>query len=162
MFSLGKSVSLTSFPLYPLSVLFKVVLVPEISLTPQMFARFKNSFGDTVAILHSSLSQGERFDEWNRLKQGKAKIAIGARSCIFAPLENVGLIVVDEEHDSSYYSESNPRFHARDVAKFRLDDFISMLKIISIFKFTDYFLCCRCLVWPRDCNDACTFICCSY
>lgn len=95
-----------------------IMLVPEISLTPQMFARFKNSFGDTVAILHSSLSQGERFDEWNRLKQGKAKIAIGARSCIFAPLENVGLIVVDEEHDSSYYSESNPRFHTHEVARY--------------------------------------------
>lgn len=95
-----------------------IMLVPEISLTPQMFARFKNAFGDTVAILHSSLSQGERFDEWNRLKTGKAKIAIGARSCIFAPLDNIGLIVVDEEHDSSYYSESNPRFHTHEVAKY--------------------------------------------
>lgn len=95
-----------------------IMLVPEISLTPQMFARFKNAFGDTVAILHSSLSAGERFDEWNRLKTGKAKIAIGARSCIFAPLENIGLIVVDEEHDSSYYSESNPRFHTHEVARY--------------------------------------------
>ena len=95
-----------------------IMLVPEISLTPQMFARFKNAFGDTVAILHSSLSAGERFDEWNRLKTGKAKIAIGARSCIFAPLENIGLIVVDEEHDNSYYSESNPRFHTHEVAKY--------------------------------------------
>lgn len=95
-----------------------IMLVPEISLTPQMFARFKNAFGDTVAILHSSLSQGERFDEWNRLKSGQAKIAIGARSCIFAPLENVGLVVIDEEHDSSYYSESNPRFHTHEVARY--------------------------------------------
>ena len=95
-----------------------IMLVPEISLTPQMFARFKNAFGDTVAILHSSLSAGERFDEWNRLKTGKAKIAIGARSCIFAPLENIGVIVVDEEHDSSYYSESNPRFHTHEVARY--------------------------------------------
>jgi len=95
-----------------------IMLVPEISLTPQMFARFKNAFGDTVAILHSSLSQGERFDEWNRLKDGKAKIAIGARSCIFAPLENVGVIVIDEEHDGSYYSESNPRYHTHEVAKY--------------------------------------------
>ena len=95
-----------------------IMLVPEISLTPQMFARFRNAFGDTVAILHSSLSQGERFDEWNRLKCGKAKIAIGARSCIFAPLDNVGLIVVDEEHDNSYYSESNPRFHTHEVARY--------------------------------------------
>ncbi|NCB48517.1 MAG: primosomal protein N' [Clostridia bacterium] len=95
-----------------------IMLVPEISLTPQMFARFKNAFGDTVAILHSSLSQGERFDEWNRLKDGKAKIAIGARSCIFAPIQNVGIIVIDEEHDSSYYSESNPRFHTHEVARY--------------------------------------------
>jgi primosomal protein N' (replication factor Y) len=95
-----------------------IMLVPEISLTPQMFARFKNAFGDTVAILHSSLSAGERFDEWNRLKSGKAKIAIGARSAIFAPLENIGLIVIDEEHDSSYYSESNPRYHTHEVAKY--------------------------------------------
>ena len=95
-----------------------IMLVPEISLTPQMFARFKNAFGDTVAILHSSLSAGEKFDEWNRLKSGKAKIAIGARSCIFAPLQNLGVIVVDEEHDSSYFSESNPRYHTHEVAKF--------------------------------------------
>lgn len=95
-----------------------IMLVPEISLTPQMFARFKNAFGDTVAILHSSLSPRERFNEWNRLKSGKAKIAIGARSCIFAPLENIGLIVVDEEHDNSYYSESNPRFHTHEVARY--------------------------------------------
>lgn len=95
-----------------------IMLVPEISLTPQMFARFKNAFGDTVAILHSSLTPRERFNEWTRLKQGKAKIAIGARSCIFAPLENIGLIVIDEEHDSSYYSESNPRFHTHEVARY--------------------------------------------
>ena len=95
-----------------------IMLVPEISLTPQMFARFRNAFGDTVAILHSMLSPGERFDEWNRLKTGKAKIAIGARSAIFAPLDNLGLIVIDEEHDSSYYSESNPRFHTHEVARY--------------------------------------------
>lgn len=95
-----------------------IMLVPEISLTPQMFARFKNAFGDTVAILHSSLTPRERFDEWTRLKQGKAKIAIGARSCVFAPLDNIGVIVIDEEHDSSYYSESNPRFHTHEVARY--------------------------------------------
>ena len=95
-----------------------IMLVPEISLTPQMFARFKNAFGDTVAILHSSLTPRERFNEWTRLKQGKAKIAIGARSCIFAPLDNIGLIVIDEEHDSSYYSESNPRFHTHEIARY--------------------------------------------
>lgn len=95
-----------------------IMLVPEIALTPQMFARFKNAFGDTVAILHSNLSAGERYDEWLRLKNGEAKIAIGARSCIFAPLENIGVIVIDEEHDGSYYSESNPRFHTHEVARF--------------------------------------------
>ena len=95
-----------------------IMLVPEIALTPQMFARFKNAFGDTVAILHSNLSAGERYDEWLRLKNGEAKIAIGARSCIFAPLENLGVIVIDEEHDGSYYSESNPRFHTHEVARF--------------------------------------------
>ncbi len=95
-----------------------IMLVPEISLTPQMSARFKNAFGDTVAILHSSLKPGERFDEWNRLKSGEAKIAIGARSCIFAPIENLGVIVIDEEHDGSYYAESNPRFHTHEVARY--------------------------------------------
>ncbi len=95
-----------------------IMLVPEISLTPQMSARFRNAFGDTVAILHSMLSRGERYDEWNRLKNGEARIAIGARSAIFAPLDNLGLIVIDEEHDSSYFSESNPRFHTHEVARY--------------------------------------------
>ena len=95
-----------------------IMLVPEISLTPQMLSRFRNAFGDTVAILHSSLSNGERADEWNRLKTGQAKIALGARSCIFAPLDNVGIIVIDEEHDQSYFSESNPRYHTHTVARY--------------------------------------------
>ena len=95
-----------------------IMLVPEISLTPQMLSRFRNAFGDTVAILHSSLSSGERADEWNRLKTGEAKIALGARSCIFAPLDNVGIIVIDEEHDQSYFSESNPRYHTHTVARY--------------------------------------------
>ena len=95
-----------------------IMLVPEISLTPQMLSRFRNAFGDTVAILHSMLSNGERYDEWYRLKNGQAKIAIGARSCIFAPLDNVGLIVIDEEHDQSYFSESNPRYYTHEVARY--------------------------------------------
>ena len=95
-----------------------IMLVPEISLTPQMLSRFRNAFGDTVAILHSSLSSGERADEWNRLKTGQAKIALGARSCIFAPLDNVGIIIVDEEHDQSYFSESNPRYYTHTVARY--------------------------------------------
>ena len=97
-----------------------IMLVPEISLTPQMFRQLKAEFGDNAAILHSGLSAGEKFDEW-RLRSGEAKIAVGARSAIFAPLENLGVIIIDEEHDGSYTSESNPRYFTFDVAKFRAD-----------------------------------------
>lgn len=96
-----------------------IFLVPEISLTPQMFARFRGTFGDLCAILHSGLSAGEKFDEWCRLRCGEARIAIGARSAIFAPIENVGIIVIDEEHDGSYNSETNPRYTSKDIALFR-------------------------------------------
>ncbi|MCH5162550.1 MAG: primosomal protein N' [Clostridiales bacterium] len=96
-----------------------IMLVPEISLTPQVMRVFRSRFGDEVALLHSGLSDGERFDEWRRLLTGKAHVAVGARSAIFAPLSNVGLIVIDEEHDTSYISESNPRYITRDVAFFR-------------------------------------------
>lgn len=96
-----------------------IMLVPEISLTPQMFTQLKARFGDNAAILHSGLSAGERFDEWWRLRNGEANIAIGARSAVFAPLENVGLIIIDEEHDGSYSSESSPRYVTKDVAEYR-------------------------------------------
>ena len=96
-----------------------IMLVPEIALTPQMLKQLRARFGDDAAILHSGLSAGERFDEWWRLRNGEARIAIGARSAIFAPLENVGLIIVDEEHDGSYTSESAPRYSTVDVAKQR-------------------------------------------
>ena len=96
-----------------------IMLVPEISLTPQVFSKFKARFGSKVAILHSGLSAGERFDEWQRLISGEALIAVGARSAIFAPLKNVGIIIIDEEHDSSYSSESNPRYATSSVALFR-------------------------------------------
>ncbi len=96
-----------------------IMLVPEISLTPQIMSNFKGRFGDSVALLHSGLSAGERFDEWKRLFLGEAKIAIGARSAIFAPLENLGMIIIDEEHEASYISESNPRYDTHDVAQFR-------------------------------------------
>ena len=96
-----------------------IMLVPEISLTPQVLANFKARFGEDVAILHSGLSAGERYDEWRRILVGEAKIVIGARSAVFAPIKNVGVIIVDEEHESSYISESNPRYNAIDVAKFR-------------------------------------------
>lgn len=96
-----------------------IMLVPEISLTPQIMSNFKARFGEAVALLHSGLSAGERFDEWKRLFSGEARIAIGARSAIFAPIENIGVIIIDEEHEQSYISESNPRFDTHDVAQFR-------------------------------------------
>lgn len=92
------------------------VLVPEISLTPQTVGRFRSRFGDDVAVLHSRLSAGERFDQWERVLSGEARIVVGARSALFAPLNNLGLIVIDEEHESSYKQGSSPRYHARDVA----------------------------------------------
>ncbi len=96
-----------------------IVLVPEIALTPQTVARFAARFGDTVALLHSALSEGERYDEWRRLRSGEARIAVGPRSAVFAPVEKLGLIVVDEEHDGSYKHEGDPRYDARHVAEFR-------------------------------------------
>lgn len=96
-----------------------IMLVPEISLTPQMLGVFRRRFGEGVALLHSGMSDGERYDEWRKLLTGEAKVALGARSAIFAPLKNVGIIVIDEEHDSSYVSESNPRYHTHDIAEFR-------------------------------------------
>ncbi|WP_127506727.1 primosomal protein N' [Paenibacillus humicus] len=93
-----------------------IVLVPEISLTPQMVERFKGRFGDEVAVLHSRLSNGERYDEWRRIRRGGAKVAIGARSAVFAPFGNLGLIIIDEEHESSYKQEETPKYHAREVA----------------------------------------------
>lgn len=99
-----------------------LILVPEISLTPQTMARFKSRFADTpgaVAILHSAMSDGERFDEWHAIHRGQARIAIGPRSALFAPVQNLGLIIVDEEHDSSYKQENAPRYHGRDLAVLR-------------------------------------------
>jgi len=94
-----------------------LILVPEISLTPQITSRFFNNFGDTVTVVHSRMSAGERFDSWRRVLNGKSKVVIGARSALFAPLSNIGLIVVDEEHDASYKSgEMIPRYNARDAA----------------------------------------------
>lgn len=93
-----------------------IVLVPEISLTPQMVERFKSRFGAKVAVLHSRLSNGERYDEWRKIREGRAQVAVGARSAIFAPFEQIGLIVIDEEHETSYKQEESPKYHARDVA----------------------------------------------
>ncbi len=96
-----------------------LMLVPEISLTPMFARRLSEHFGDAVAILHSSLSEGERLDEWNRMRSGEARICIGARSAVFSPLENIGLIIVDEEHESAYKQDSEPRYHGRDTAIMR-------------------------------------------
>jgi primosomal protein N' (replication factor Y) len=96
-----------------------IVLVPEIGLTPQTMSRFERRFGDRVAILHSRLSPGERRDEWMRVRRGEARVCVGPRSAVFAPIEALGLIVVDEEHDQSYKQEGDPRYDARDVASWR-------------------------------------------
>ena len=96
-----------------------IMLVPEISLTPQMVNRFISRFGEEkIAVLHSKLSIGERFDAWNRINNGQVNIVIGARSAIFAPIKNIGLIIIDEEHDTSYQSEATPRYNAKEIASF--------------------------------------------
>jgi primosomal protein N' (replication factor Y) len=92
------------------------VLVPEISLTPQTVARFRGRFGDQVAVMHSRMSDGERYDQWDFIRSGAARVVVGARSALFTPLRNIGLIVIDEEHEGSYKQDSAPRYHARDVA----------------------------------------------
>jgi primosomal protein N' (replication factor Y) len=98
-----------------------IVLVPEIGLTPQTASRFADRFGDTVAILHSGLSDGERYDEWLRLRRGQATVCVGPRSAVFAPLSDLGLIVIDEEHDPSYKQDGDPRYDARRVAELRAE-----------------------------------------
>ncbi|MFD2829795.1 primosomal protein N' [Corticicoccus populi] len=96
-----------------------IMLVPEIALTPQMVNRFKSRFGDEVAVLHSGLSHGEKYDEWRKIKEGRARVSVGARSSIFAPFENVGIIIVDEEHETTYKQTDRPMYHAVEVAKYR-------------------------------------------
>lgn len=96
-----------------------LMLVPEISLTPQVLANFKARFGEEVALIHSGLSAGERFDEWRRIFFGEARVVVGARSAIFSPIENLGIIIIDEEHEQSYISESNPRYDTHEIAEFR-------------------------------------------
>ena len=96
-----------------------IVLVPEIALTPQMVAWFRSRFGERAAVLHSRLSAGERYDEWQRIRRGEVHVVIGARSAIFAPVSNLGLVIIDEEHEQSYQSESIPQYDAREVAKLR-------------------------------------------
>ena len=108
-----------------------ILLVPEIALTPQMIQTFSSHFGNDVAVLHSSLSLGERYDEWKRVKTGKARVVIGTRSAVFAPVTNLGLIIMDEEQEETYKSENIPRYNARDVAKFRCVQTNSLLLLGS-------------------------------
>jgi len=98
-----------------------IVLVPEISLTPQMVERFKGRFGDLVAVMHSRLSNGERYDEWRKIQISQAKVVVGARSAVFAPFRQLGIIIIDEEHETSYKQEESPKYHARDVAQWRAE-----------------------------------------
>ncbi len=97
-----------------------IVLVPEIGLTPQMIRQFVGCFGDCVAVMHSALSVGERYDSWKRISSGAARVVIGTRSAVFAPVQNLGLLIVDEEQDDAYKSDQSPRYHARDIAKYRV------------------------------------------
>lgn len=108
-----------------------IVMVPEISLTPQTVAHFHNRYGKDVAVFHSGLTLAERMDEWKRVKNGEAHIAVGTRSAVFAPLSRIGLIILDEEQEYTYKSESSPRYHARDVAKFRSVQHQALLLLCS-------------------------------
>ncbi len=108
-----------------------IVMVPEIALTPQTVQIFCRRYGERVAVVHSSLSAGERFDAWRRIRDGEVELVIGTRSAVFAPLDNIGLIVIDEEHEGSYKSDKNPKYHARDVAAFRCGKHNALLVLAS-------------------------------
>ena len=96
-----------------------IILVPEISLTPQMISRIRSRFGTGVAVLHSRLTPSERYEQWQRILRREVQVVVGARSAIFAPLQDIGLIIIDEEQESTYKSETHPRYHARDIARLR-------------------------------------------
>ncbi len=108
-----------------------IVMVPEIALTPQTLGIFHKRFGEKVAVFHSAMSQGQRLDEWKRVKKGEANVVVGTRSAVFAPLSDVGLIIMDEEHEHTYKSEMSPHFHARDIAKFRISKSKGLLILSS-------------------------------
>ncbi len=108
-----------------------IVMVPEISLTPQTVKTFYQYFGDSVAVLHSGLSIGQRFDQYKRIKSGEVSVVVGTRSAVFAPLDNIGIIVMDEEQENTYKSESSPRYHAREIAKFRCKNHNALLLLAS-------------------------------
>ncbi len=131
-----------------------LVLVPEIALTPQIVARFQARFGDTVAVLHSAMAPGERYDEWLRLRRGEARICVGPRSAVFAPLADIGLIVVDEEHDSSYKHEGDPRYDARHIAERRATDHGAVLVAGSATPRAESWERLRRISLPRRVDDA--------
>ena len=108
-----------------------IMLVPEISLTPQTVSIFCSRYGERVAVIHSSLSQGERLDAWRRIRRGEVDLVIGTRSAIFAPLDNIGMIVIDEEHEHTYKSESDPKYHARDIASYRCGKHNALMLLAS-------------------------------
>lgn len=116
-----------------------IMLVPEIALTPQMVERLRGRFGDNVAVIHSRLSVGERFDQWKAVKSGKIKVVIGARSAVFAPIENIGMIVIDEEHEASYKSEKNPKYHTVEIARWRSKKEKALLLLGSATPSTDVY-----------------------
>ena len=121
-----------------------IMMVPEISLTPQMASQFITSFGDKVAVIHSGLSLGERLDEYKRIRDGIAKIVVGTRSAVFSPLKNIGLIIMDEEGEMSYKSESAPRYHARDIAKLRCVEHHAVLLLASATPSIDSYYHAKC------------------
>lgn len=116
-----------------------IVMIPEISLTPQILSVFHERYGDKVAVFHSALSMGERLDEWKRIKRGEAQIAVGTRSAVFAPFDEIGLIIIDEEQEHTYKSEMSPRFHARDVAGYRISKNNGLLLLASATPSIDSF-----------------------
>lgn len=120
-----------------------IVMVPEIALTPQLINLFTGRYGQNVAVFHSGLSVGERLDEWKRVKNGYAKIAVGTRSAVFAPFDNIGLIIMDEEQEYTYKSESSPRFHAREVAKYRCSKHNCLLLLSSATPSVESFYNCQ-------------------
>ena len=132
-----------------------IMLVPEISLTPQTIKRFRKRFGDNVAVLHSGLSLGERFDNWEKIRNGEVSVVVGARSAIFAPLSNIGIIIIDEQHDSSYVSEVNPRYDAREVARFRANQYGALLLEASATpRVSDVYVCKNRHSMSKRFNDA--------
>lgn len=127
-----------------------IVMVPEISLTPQLVSLFKSRFGQDVAVFHSALSMGERLDEWKRVKKGIAKIAVGTRSAVFAPFDDIGLIIMDEEQEYTYKSEASPRFHAREVAKLRCVEHNALLLLSSATPAIESFYNARCGIYSMS------------